>query len=650
MSFHKLFFLTLLSFSLFYFPCYSSLEPAKLNPETNQLIQKSLSQAFWQRTRIEVSAEKISNWKALQAENKAFYHFLTLFKTQPSIIIDHFYSLFFKETQEGSNSQENTLKIFQQITSLLEPFKKGQFQEVQQIIDENPSFTKADKIMMALYFIYYGEQNDKVFELLSVLRLSVNDSLSFKEINSSMIPLQLKDTNEIAFVLSHHLLAIKKPSVTKRLMEQDIDFNSKTATGDNILHSYFLLNQSSKSKERKQELKSLAVFLQMDSTKRLLVDTNLSGVFPIQFAFSYPNQELHFLVAQELIKLQIDPQALPSQSHMYFWEYLSRQTQSDSEKTGITYLNFQAFLQNLFNFFSLAQPGELGKELSMFFLQAHNSIMSAEKIRILFLHELLSNPTSAKKTALIIKAIINRDETLFKNLIDREDLKPEDFFSQINYKESNRIYLSTSPFLEAIRHSFAPVIEYLLKNFKMEALKQENRNKTALSHNLDPLSLAFLTYGALDSKDPRKKSAQKIMHLILNNLTKFEPYNFPLFFSPIDWALFLGMKKEAQFLHESKNIDLPSHVGLKINETLWVLEWKDYLEEQGFEHLSEYLFNKELKENSDENIEETLERISLEALEKTRQRFFNKSDIKENLPEKNLEEPLSSKCKKHFLN
>ena len=149
--------------------------------------------------------------------------FLNQFITDLTITTDHFYSAFLeKQGFSVPTTEEEHLKVIQQLEALFTVLKKDKIEEIQKFLEEQ-AFSKEDKILAVLYIIQYGSLGEKIFDLLDAIQLSVNDSLSFKEIKSSIIPEEFKNTEEILAVLSHHLLATKKPKVIEKLMNRGID-------------------------------------------------------------------------------------------------------------------------------------------------------------------------------------------------------------------------------------------------------------------------------------------------------------------------------------------------------------------------------------------------------------------------------------------
>ncbi|MCZ0932268.1 MAG: hypothetical protein OXJ52_03840 [Oligoflexia bacterium] len=612
------------------FHCYSSAGEFDFNPANKErLLQKSLSQAFWQRTRHSAPLFQISEWKNLQLKHQSFYDFLNQLIKDHTIIIDHFYNVFLERQGAGIPTEPEThFKANQKLEELFSALKKDKPEEIQKFMEEH-SFTKADKILAVLHLIYYGSLNEKIFELMEALSLSVNDSLSFKEIKSSMLPEEFKNKEETVVVLSHHLLATKKPKIIERLMEREIDFGLKLATGDNIIYSYILLNQNLKKKERKRHTKGLIAFLQIPQAKSLLKDKNSLGLTPLHFTFSQPDKKLRRILIKKFRELSLLPSHVMAQDYSNLWNYIAQEKPKASHSPVITYLNFQAFLKNLFNFFDPYQTKESRSVLMSFFNDFHANLMKAEKTRLLMLHEFSSKEGGIpKNTRLILQAIFNRDENFFKTLDSKEGLKTEEIFLNFTYVNFDKVYLLSNPLLEAIRQSFTPAVEYILKKLRQSetAQKIQEHNKIIQSYSLDPLSLAFVTYGSLDLEDPFKPPAKKILRLIYDNLPKLESYYFPLSLSPIEWALFFGLKEEVRFLHESKKMGLPPTLTLEIDGHKWLLDWETYLTEQNFKHLASYLSSqKQSAEPQEESLEGTVDRIFRESSKKAQEVFLKMS-------------------------
>ena len=536
-------------------------------------MQKNLSQAFWFQTRQTASLSQVRDWKNLQLKNNNFHAFLNHLKTDLSIIMDHFYAVFLeKQGFSKPTTEEMHLKVNQQISELFNALRKDKPEEIQEFI-EGQSLTKADKILALFYIIHYGALSEKIFDLMDGLSLSVNDSLTFKDIKSSLIPNEL-NTEDIVLILSHHLLSTKKIKIIEKLMERDLDFSQKSAMGDNIINSYLLLNWAPTKKESKKLAQGLITFLYNESFYRLLTDKNLLGLAPVSFAFSHPSKIIRKILLTELKTLQIPPLAVMAKDYTNLWNYLMEEKTKDSSVASVTYFDFQSFFQNLFNFFDPYQKQRFRNIMLGFFNQLQHNFMEAEQVRFLLLDEFISEEKEEyKNTRLILKAIFNRDEDFFKNLDSREDIKTEELFINLTYKNQGSLYLLSNPLSEAIRHSFPPAVEYLLKKFNQskKAQKIEKQNREMLSYSLDPLSLALVAYGSLAPNDSLKPPAKEILKLLYDNWTEIERYNFPLSFAPIDWALFFGLKEEVQFLHETKGLKLTKNTLLSIDGNQWVL-------------------------------------------------------------------------------
>ena len=600
----------------------------QLNQYKDQLMQQNLSQAFWQRTRHNTPLSQISEWENLQLRYQNFYDFLTQLTQGHNIITDHFYNVFLEKQGAGIPTEPDThFKATQKIEKFFSALKTDKPEEIQKFMEKH-SFTKADKILAILHVIYYGYLEEKVFDLMKALRLSINDSLSFKEIKSSMIPEEFKNTNEPVVILSHHLMALRNPKIIKSLMAEEIDFKQKLAVGDNIIHSYILLNQGLRKKERTKHAKGLTAFLQIPQAKSLLTSQNSLGLSPLHSVFSHPDKKIRKILQKEFKESQILPFSVTTQDYTNLWNYISQAKTSHSG--GVTYLSFQAFLKNLFNFFNPYQTKEFRAVLLRFFNDFHNNLIEAEKARLLMIHDFVSKEKEeTKNTRLILKAILNRDEAFFKSLDSKDSLKPEEIFLNFTYVSFGEVYLLSNPLLEAIRHSFTPAVEYILKelNQSVSAQKIAQYNKIIQSYSLDPLSLAFVTYGSLDSEDPLKEPAKKIIRLLYDGLPEIESYYFPFNFSPMEWALFFGLKKEVQFLHESKKVEIPQHLTLQIDGYKWWLEWETYLTKQNFKHLSHYLSSqKQDVELQEESTEDIIERIYRESSEKALQVLLKMSE------------------------
>ena len=617
------------------------------SPEAKQLLlQKSLSQAFWQRTRHSLSLSQIEEWKKLNQVQLDFQSFSTSIKEDPALILDHFY-IVFSENTSLHKSPENHFKIQQKISHLLEILKNADLKEIQKFI-ESQKLSKADKILAVLYTLYYGSSEEKTFDLMKALQVSVNDSLSFKEIKSLWVPESLQNTDGIAIVLSHHLLAANNPLITNKLLEQNIDLNLKPVSKNNLINFYILSNQNLTKKELAKLVKGLKAFLQIPQAQSLLTDKNSAGFMPIHFAFSHPDKKMRQIFLEEMQKLSLNPQAVQANIKSQtasLWDYIEAREQtafSESKLAGditkvklpkypdIAYLNFQAFSKNLLDFFDPYQDEESRLALANFLAEASLSLMDAEQARLSVIYNILSKEQRKefKNIALILKAIINREDSIFKTLNIQTDTSAEHLFANFIYKSNGHAYLLTNLLSEAIRHSFAPAVDYLLKISRKFPSAQHilKTNKNApLSFNLDPLSLAFISYGSLDSKDPLKSQAKEIIQLLYDSLPDFENFNWILTFSPVEWALLLGLKEEVQFLNESKKVEISPQLTFGIDSRQWLIDWESYTSEQGFKNLTDYL--KQIKTADPElgteesPLEDVISKIFQTASENTRKAF-----------------------------
>ena len=641
-----------------------------------QLKEKNLSQAFWREMRHSVSVSQIRDWEELNQKDHHFYRFLFFLLNDLRLTADHFYNSILKKQGSLVSSPEDEVKAQGLVMELLRVLKEGRQEEIQKFI-EAEQLTKADKILVVLYLIYHGSLKEKIFELMSAVDLSVNDRLSFKDINSVLVPEEFKNKDETAVVLSHHLLALKEPQVMKTLMEEEIDFSLRLATGDNIIHSYLVITASlKKKKSRKKLIEGLITLLQHPQAERLLTSKNALDVAPINFAFLHSDKKVRDILYKKAQSLRSLPRVIRPQGYTDIWNYLMA-TQKETKTNPsfrMTYLDFRAFFQNWVNFFEPYQSEKSRPLFLNFFNQLYMTLKEMEKERLLNLYRVLSGKEK-NQTQLILSAVFNRDEIFFKTLAP-ETVKLNEFV--IN--SSGEGYLLSDLLLEAIRHSFAPAVEYILTHLEQQTQRQRRAYKKVHSYSLDPLSLAFVTYGSLEAENPLKQSAKEIINLLYKKKgggAEIENYNFPLNFSPIEWALFFGLKDEVQFLHETKKIDIPQSSVLQVDGQRWLFEWRLYVAEQNFSHLARYISQKsqdsEIKEESTENFLGVLGRISEEAFEKTKTALSEmspdewlKQALGEALFEKyqkgqlklrdfegenpGFEEGKKDSCKKHFIN
>ena len=602
-----------------------------IQTETQLLMQKHSSQAFWSQTRQSLPLSQIEEWKQIQTYPRLFYSFSKEIK-KGGPVLDHFYLFFSKKYSKGGikeKTEEAHSKIMKQIELMFKLFKEGSREEIQKFI-KSQGFSKAEKILAVLETASHGFLAGEIFDLMSEISLSVNASLTFNELSPAFIPQELVGSNETALILSHNLLAGKNIQIIKKLMEQKIDFNLKPITKDNLIHFYIMSNQNLISKkEKKQFIKGLKVFLQLPQAKALLVDRNGLGAIPIQFALSHPNKKIRKIFTEEMIQLQLNPQTIQnSPTSISLWGHLMRSQTEQKNLPQISYLNFQAFAENLIHFFDPFQPTQKHRQIFVSFLaDFHQQMMLVEQARLSILHNLLSNKTEAPANmSLFLKAIIQRDKSLFKKLNIQTAEEAEELFTNLLYPQPEDAYLLSNLLLEAVRQSFTPAVGYLLNlSQKFPSVQQIlQNNKKIYSYTLDPLSLAFITYASLDHKDPLKPSAKKIIQLLYKNLPDFENYLFPLSVNPLEWALFLGLLEDVQFLHESKKIKFSPILSLEIDSQSWSLGWEFYSEEQGFKNLNKYL-NSQFKTEEAESTEEIVERISRTTVKQASKAFNSMS-------------------------
>ena len=600
---------------LSFWPAPYSFANGKPSPEAQFLMQQNSSQAFWERTRQSLPLSKIEEWKKIINYPQLFYSFSKELK-RGGPILDHFYLFFSKKYMPDKTkikSKEDHLKIMKQVESMFLLFKEGSREEIQKFIKEQ-SFSKAEKILAVLEIAHKDSLGEEIFDLMSEIQLSVNESLAFKELGSAFVPQELLNTDETALILSHHLLAGRNIKIIKRLLEQNIDFDLKPITKDNLIHFYAISNNLETKKEKKQFIKGLKAILQLPQAKTLLLEKNGLGIMPISFALNHPHKKIRKIFAEEMRKLQLNPQHIQnSPNSINLWGYLMNSQTEQKNSPQISYLNFKAFAENLINFFDPFQPTEQHRQIFVgFFAEFYQKMMAVEQARLSMIHGLLSDEKEGfENVSLLLKAIIYRDNSLFKKLNLQTEEAAEKLFIHFLYSQPEGPYLLSNLLSEAIRHSFTPAVAFLLKlSQEIPSIKQILRNsKKVYSFSLDPLSLAFITYVSLDHKDPLKSSAKKIIQLLYKNLPDFENYLFPLSVNPLEWALFLGLLEDVQFLHESKKIKFSPILSLEIDSQRWSIGWEFYSQEQGFKNLNKYL-NSQFKKSETESTEEIFERIS----------------------------------------
>ena len=487
---------------------------------------------------------------------------------------------------------------------------------------------------------------------MSSIQVSVNDSLSFNELSPIFVPKELKNTTKKAIVLSHHLINSKNPKIIKRLLEQDIDFNLKPLTEDNLIHSYIILNQNfSTKKEKKLFFKGLYSLLEAPQAKALLITENGLGIKPISFAFTHPDKKIRKIFKAELRKFQLSPEQINSPNYTSLWYYLYNNSEPETKKAFKTsYISFQSFFENLISYFDPFQQTPKQRETFVsFFSFFQQELMLVEEKRLTLIYNLISDlipdkNEEFKDIKLFFKAMIEKDSTVFKTLNIQTKEEAKKLFTNFFYQSEQGVFLLSNLLLESIRHSFVPGVGYLLNlSEKFPEVKEiliENKNIRSLT--LDPLSLAFVSYGSLNEKDPLKTSAKQIIQLLYKHLPDFRAYRFPLALEPLEWALFFGLLEEAQFLIESKKASFSPKTFLDIDSELFVIKWDYYSKEQGFKNLTKYINSLIEPAEPDNSTQGTLEKVADTASKKSQEALSQIS------PEEWIEKALGHKAFKKY--
>ena len=403
-------------------------------------------------------------------------------------------------------------------------------------------FTEADKKLALLYILFNKDPGESIFELMEALGLSVNDNLTFQDINSPLIEKDLQNSNEAIAVLSHLLAGTGDPEIIKRLLNTDYDSNVKNYIEENILHTFIRLhnlyrqNDLSINPDYKEAINLLA-----EHSRQIINERNILGDTPFNIALdNYDSSIIEILENKGAVSK---------------WTVSNNNKTSERQNTNslVLYFDFESFVTNFINSIRLANPKmpvqKLG-ELYFKFLMAFNF---AEKLRLKILTQTFySNASHTEKDiALILTAILNRDFYFFINLTDmQKKAMSYNFF----YSLDERPVFVTNFLLEAIRHSFLPAVQYILKNYEVSHFIPEYMS----SLSLDPLSLSLLTYASLDANHPFKPESREIIRVVADHIgVDKKSSHFFINVPPISWAVLFGLLDEVIFLHEEKKLNWP---------------------------------------------------------------------------------------------
>lgn len=436
------------------------------------------------------------------------------------------------------------------------------------MLDHN--FTESDKKLALLYILFNKNPGESIFELMKALNLSVNDTLSFKDIHSPLIAKDLQNSNEVIAVLSHLLAGTGDPEIIKRLLNTDYDSSIKNYLDENILHTFIRLNNIHWQSDFPINPKYKEAFsLLTEHSQQIINEKNILEDTPFYVALDIGDDSICEILRNKGAVLKSS---------------VSKSTKKANSL--VTYFTFEPFVTNFIHSIKLTNPEIPPQKLSKLHFRFLISFNHAEDSRLRILtHAFHSDATqTAKDIALILTAILNRDSQLFMNLTGTQK---KVVGHKLLYSTDTPPLFVTNFLLEAIRHSFLPAVEYILKHYKEEStLIPEN----IPSFSLDPLSLSLLTYASLEASHPLKQEAQKIIRVVADHIDVEKNYHFFINIPPISWAIFFGLLEEVRFLHEEKKAELVTYI--HNSSQGWQLNLLDYTKAMGFLNLNNYLRSK----------------------------------------------------------
>ncbi len=551
---------------------------------------------FWTRMRqiFQISPEVQESFVLNLKANHYLYTISHLMRQ--TLFHDHFSNKF-----QNSNNKffERHIPTMQVIAQFLNLFKNGQIQEIKNFMTEQ-KFTKSDQILSLTLSLFNNWIGEEVFVLMDSLGLSVNESLPYKNITSQFIQDDFKNSDEMVVVLSHHLAGTGDPRIIKKLLKRDFDINKKTLTGMTVLHSFILLNyfrQEYKVPMHSDYQKAFRTLA--EQAYPLLKEKDLLGWDPVSLAGKFNNTT----IVQILNELGALPEGIDHPEDPITEEITNRQKEippDTSQQKGetlkgkktineeLTYFNFEPFLKNLIQALSHFNPGVPQQYFTQIYESLKETLTEYETIRIHVLNYILNFNQQNQESAVLLKAILNRDKSFFKNLSleMKHTLGHTNFLHQVS--EGPQSVFVSNILLEAIRHSFLPAVQSIKQLSERVGLE----NGQMSTYSLDPLSLAIVTYASLDEKSPLKKPAKRIIKLVAEKdfIGPKGENTFFINFSPLDWAIFLGLLDEVKFLYEQKTIQLNTHIGFSSFPNK--IELSSWAERQGFIHLANYLNDK----------------------------------------------------------
>ena len=596
---------------LFLFPItlHSENKPSSPPPD-------SAHSAFWGEMRRKMPIPLLQFQSA--SEEVLKNHNILKYLLNQQIFQDHFFAkLKESENQKSQITPEDQVKyIFYFISNFLQILKNGSPQEIEDFMKAH-AFTKSDKMLTMLILISHNYLGEKIFDLMNSSNLSVNDTLALKDINSLLLPEDLKDSHGVIAVLSHHLASTGDRTIVEQLPDKNYDPEIKNGLHENTLHSAIrlismfkpnLFNDSQAVLEYKKSLSQIA-----ENYPQLINEKDILGFTPLATAIETQNRPAFEVLTNEKVSTDLrakdianrDLKALAElRDSPYFLHHLHRMLPSDSnqgtdpnkdnKESGLVYLDLEPFVRRLTSSIAVTNPEVPQAQLNV----THNLLIKQwrhfEDIRLRTLSRLIQPyDTSSREQHLILQAILKRDTHFFQNLSkEQKELLGMPF---LDHSAIGRPLFVSNFLLEAIRHSFLPAVQSVLDNYKISDLAMNKL--TSLSPG--PLSLSVITHASLDDNHPQKREALSIVQLVEKHTDITDIGNFFIDFDPTTWAVLLGSFEVVKSFRENREVEFVPKIAYGQN---LVLEVPEYLRIQGFWTLLEYIAQySDIQEDDAEN-------------------------------------------------
>ncbi len=553
-----------------------------------------LENNFWKNIRETKLISQIQRYDRYTANMSENYKILHLFLKQ-KMYHDHFFNKFSKHAVHPTSHRIDEIEIIRINTEFFDALQNESAEKIKAFM-EKYGFTKSDKVIIMLVIIFNGWQSDHIFNLIDSLGLSVNDTLNYQDINSPFIKNEFNNSDRVITVLSHHLAGTGDPVMLTRLLNTPgYDPHKTNYLQENIIHSFIRLrnmnfNAVNASQNTLQYKKALSLLA--EHSPELTNDQDILGFIPLASALDIGDKTaVEVLMDRQLptnfTATNILGKGLRELAHEAIPFYLqdklpekpaiyiqSHKKQGDFE---LVSLDFEPFMNHLISTIRLTNPLFFSRNGKKFY-HLKKEVQNFEELRLRVLSYIInSNDMGFSKDIPILKAIINRSEHFFRNFPKEKKNRLENGFFNTNQQQR---FFVTNFLLEAIRHSLLPAVEYILDNrIEIAPFYRSHR-----PFNPDLLSLAILTYASLEKGHPHKKEARQIIEIVAHHITlgHIEPaHNSPLNFSPVTWAILLGLLDEVRFLHEDKGFTLPEAIIAKDQpETLELTDYNTDMESE----------------------------------------------------------------------